>query len=397
MLINPSASSKNGKRLLIVYDVAYPFVKGGMQRRFFEVAQRLAKKGWVVEWVSFQTWIGDREVLSDGIRYIGLAGYSGLYGAKGKRKALEPIQFLLQLIKEIPKRQRYDVVWTMQWPMLHLFLLMFITKEKNTLLVVDWLEVWGASWLKYSRTIGWIGWILEMLLLKLLKKKAVIVTDSSREKISIEKFLKCPDKVHYIPNGIPVDELRTSGPISGPKFDIGYLGRLKNHKRVDLLLSALVIAREDLGHIFTASIIGDGPEKEALEKFVMDNDLTRAVTFHGLVPESSECYALLKSCQLVAVTTTNGGGGNVTIMEAYGCGLPVIGFRCDEGLDPELIDKNETGLLVEPITARALAEGLVKILKDQKKYNELIINVKKIEGQLSWDNSFLKYQELFLY
>ena len=58
------------KDILIIFDVAFPFYKGGAQRRFFEVGRRLAKKGHTVSWLTFKHWEGDDLKRYENIDYV---------------------------------------------------------------------------------------------------------------------------------------------------------------------------------------------------------------------------------------------------------------------------------------------------------------------------------------
>ena len=79
--------------------MAYPFVKGGGQKRLWEVSTRLRKKGYEIDWICFKTWSGDEVLIKNGIKYIGLPGFKGLYNKNGKRRKLEPLEFIFQLFK----------------------------------------------------------------------------------------------------------------------------------------------------------------------------------------------------------------------------------------------------------------------------------------------------------
>ena len=81
-------------KILIVYDVSYPHVIGGGQRRLYEVATRLAKSGHEIDWVCFKTWDKLNEAEHAGIKYIGISGFRGLYNKIGSRRKLEPIEFV---------------------------------------------------------------------------------------------------------------------------------------------------------------------------------------------------------------------------------------------------------------------------------------------------------------
>ena len=66
------------------------------------------------------------------------------------------------------------------------------------------------------------------------------------------------------------------------------------------------------------------------------------------------------------LTTHNGGGGNLTLLEAYGCGLPVVAFKVDEGIDEELIDSNKTGIFADNVDENSLAEAIKEVIQDKK-------------------------------
>jgi hypothetical protein len=107
-------------RILIVYDVSYPSIPGGGQRRLYEVGQRLAAYGFDVDWVCFDTWTPEVIAAGHSINYIGLPGYKGLYSKNGGRRYLEPVEFLVALSRASLDLSRYDVVWSGQWPIGHL-------------------------------------------------------------------------------------------------------------------------------------------------------------------------------------------------------------------------------------------------------------------------------------
>lgn len=114
------------KKILIIYDVSYPHINGGGQRRFWEVARRLLSQGFEIDWICFKTWPEESSVIeNDGIRYIGLSGYKGLYQKNGRRRILEPIEFVVALARHKVDLKKYDVIWTGQWPLTHLIWWLF--------------------------------------------------------------------------------------------------------------------------------------------------------------------------------------------------------------------------------------------------------------------------------
>ena len=111
---------QENRRILLVYDVSYPSIDGGGQRRMYEVAKRLIARGYRVDWLCFKTWDIDDLNKNSEIHYIGLPGYKGLYNDSGSRRYLEPLEFLFALWKSRLELNQYDIIWSGQWPILHL-------------------------------------------------------------------------------------------------------------------------------------------------------------------------------------------------------------------------------------------------------------------------------------
>jgi len=71
----------SGMRIAYVYDAAYPFVKGGGEKRIYEIARRLSKKH-EVDWITLKWWEDGNEFFGDGIRYIGVGEWKNLYAGE---------------------------------------------------------------------------------------------------------------------------------------------------------------------------------------------------------------------------------------------------------------------------------------------------------------------------
>lgn len=382
-------------KISIVYDVAYPFIKGGAERRFYEIGSRLSKRGWQVDWLTFQSWAGNSRIIKNGINYVGLARIPRRVNRAGKRNKAAPLLFLFHIIRHLRILKNYQCIWAGQWPILHLFPIVLFCRVTGIPLVVDWWEVWNKNWLTYSRSVGWIGYLLERLLLHWVANVGTIVTDCNLEINRIQTIVGRKSRLFCIPNGIPVSEIGDVDPNEQPEFDLGYLGRLYGHKRVDRLLESIWHLREHHGIVATAAVIGDGPERARLHEFAKKLELEDQVRFFGRIQESSDCYAILKKCRLCVVSTISGGGGNLTLLEALGCGLPVVAFRCKDGIDPDLIEHGRSGLLVEPVSSKSLAESLAILLQNPKRIAEMKRFVLKRSGLYDWNNISEKYVEVF--
>jgi len=152
--------------------------------------------------------------------------------------------------------------------------------------------------------------------------------------------------------GVDVDRFQpgarsTSG--SG-SLNVGYVGRLEEHKGVDVLLDAVLNEPK-----WKVRIVGDGPSAEALR--VKASVLGDQVSFVGFV-SSEQLAELYQSFDVVIVPSLSTPGwteqfGRVAI-EAMATGVPVI--ASDSGALPEVI--GDAGLLVPPGDAAQLRRAL---------------------------------------
>ena len=176
------ASNKSDMQMGMVYDVSFPFVKGGGQRRFYEIGRRMAKSGWHVDWMTFQSWEGSPTIFHQGMNYIGIGRAPNLYNTDGKRSKLEPLIFAFNVLLRLRHFKKYDLLWVGQWPLLHILPMMFACHIFRIPLVVDWWEVWTReSWIKESKAIGWVGYFIQTAFIRLIAKYAFIVTESNLE------------------------------------------------------------------------------------------------------------------------------------------------------------------------------------------------------------------------
>jgi len=138
------------------------------------------------------------------------------------------------------------------------------------------------------------------------------------------------------------------------------VARLTKQKSVDTLIDALAILRER-GSDAHLKIIGDGPERAALERQVRAFNLQDCVAFLGALAQKElpQHYA---SCAVFVLSSVREGMGLV-LAEALLCGAPVI--ATNSGGMTDIVRDGETGLLFPERDARALADAIEKLLNDR--------------------------------
>ena len=149
------------------------------------------------------------------------------------------------------------------------------------------------------------------------------------------------------------------GEILASKFNrIITVGRLVRWKRVDLLIEAVNLLRENCGDI-ELIIIGSGPEEIDLIKLAKELKLDDHVKFIGPVYDP----ALLGRYYLSSSVYVQPGMGGLAINEAMCFGKPVICSVCD-GTEKELVQEGINGLYFSEGNKTDLADKIKSLLAD---------------------------------
>ena len=247
-----------------------------------------------------------------------------------------------------------------------------VIHEPNPLaLVADWasaqsgpLVVWFHSEVMRPR------WKYRLLyrpfLRRVLRRASRIVVSSPNLAEHAAELNEFRDKCIVIPFGIDVERLRRTPEVdrqageiarryAGPRFL--FVGRLVPYKGVDVLLEAM---RTVDG---TALIVGDGPLRASLEAQAGTLGIRSRVHFLGRLPDD-DVVAHLHGCDaLVLPSTTRAETFGVVQLEAMACGKPVVSTNLPTGV-PWVNRHGETGLVVEPGDAPALASALTRLGTD---------------------------------
>jgi glycosyltransferase involved in cell wall biosynthesis len=181
------------------------------------------------------------------------------------------------------------------------------------------------------------------------------VTARSKEKVP-------PGLLRVIPNGIPLgdfDPTRAERPrvrkelgIPDDAFVVGTVGRLAPEKDQALLLAALAPLLGPKVHVV---IVGEGPERPALEKLRESN----AACIH-LTGVRSDIPALLSAFDVFALTSKTE-GLPLVIPEAMAAGLPVVATAVG-GL-PDIVPPT-VGILAHAGNREALEASFRRLLED---------------------------------
>jgi glycosyltransferase involved in cell wall biosynthesis len=160
--------------------------------------------------------------------------------------------------------------------------------------------------------------------------------------------------VRVVHNGVGAAEFEPVGP-GRDATDLLFIGELRALKGIDVLIEAIArLVRE--GCAVTATIVGEGPDRAALESEVTAQNLAAAVRFVGAKPARA-AFALGR----LLVVPSRAESLPYIVLEAAAAGVPLIATRVG-GISE--IYGPESGTLVPPGDAAALADAIRRAVRD---------------------------------
>ena len=181
----------------------------------------------------------------------------------------------------------------------------------------------------------------------------VICVSEAEAALVRRHFPGSASRLLVIPNGIEVDAIRAAEPYDLEPKIILSVGRLESYKQVDLVIEAMAHLEPEV----LLKVIGDGPERVALERRVDNQKLRGRVEFLGWVSDQS-LYRWYRTAA-VYVTCSRHEAFGMTAWEALSGGAAVVASRIPAYRE---IARRQDRQLVQlaPVTAsaRTLAEAI---------------------------------------
>ncbi len=167
----------------------------------------------------------------------------------------------------------------------------------------------------------------------------------------------------------PVDqikkkELKKKFGITGPS--IVYMGRLSYEKSIDVILKAFKLTQNQNINLY-CMIIGDGPERENLERLSRELKIENKVIFTGLLRGRELAEAL--QANDIFVTASKSENMPLSVLEAEATGLPII-CPNEKGL-VEMVKHNIDGLHVSKDNAVSFTNAIIDLIYNDKKREKM--------------------------
>jgi glycosyltransferase involved in cell wall biosynthesis len=175
----------------------------------------------------------------------------------------------------------------------------------------------------------------------------VAVCEAAKRQFQVRKLFPT-SRAYVVPNGIDVsalqdvnvpqkDLLKVLLGIASDSILIGSIGRLTSVKAVERQIHAFNAIAAEFQDVHLI-IVGDGPERSALEN--MQSDFTKRIHFLGKRGDVPQILTQLEIFMQTSITE----GHSIALLEAASAGVPVVATNV--GGNSEIVQNGVTGLLV---------------------------------------------------
>ena len=305
-------------KIAVVSDVIYPWVKGGAERRYYEIYSRLAKKHEVHYFTMLYPGM-EREFTHEGMKIHAICRAPDKLYIGQRRKIGPAIKFTLFLLFAL-FRYSFHVIDSNEFPHLpNIAVRIYCIFRRSTKFTSTWHEFWSQEYWQYYLGFlrGILGFAIQAISLK-MSHRIIAVSDHTKNLI-LSSNLVSPEKVSVVCNGIDPNLINEAKRLRKPTVNtIVTVGRLIPEKRVDLLIEVvkrLLKTNPDI----RLRIVGDGPEKEWL--IVLGEPIQ--AEFLGFIEDHLDVLIEVASSS-VFISMSEREGFNISALEACELGVPTF-------------------------------------------------------------------------
>lgn len=211
--------------------------------------------------------------------------------------------------------------------------------------------------------------------------KKIIVHTQNDQKELLEARNLDERNVVVIPHGTYDLFKQYEKEISMERNTVLFFGNIREYKGLDVLLSAVPTIVRQIPDV-KVIIAGEG-DLSPYQSLMELCDKSVLEVHNEFVPDDLVA-SLFQRSTLVVLPYTEMSGMSGVLNVAYAFGKPAI--VSDVGGLDEAVEHGKTGLLVPPRDSQALAEGIIRLLKDSKLREEMENNVKIKADMNSWES-----------
>ena len=349
--------------------------EGGAERAVIELSNYLAKTGYKVDLITGWGKSRYRQEISSRVNFIDF-------------KSRNKLSVLLRLSRYLSNARPTIIMSALDNANLILLVAKKLSGYKGRL-VISQRAALGASFFG----VPWWRVSIKKKLIKALFPNADGIISNSKYAASelIEIMPEVSKKIFTIHNAVDTARIENLGKKALKQKDIVrnntasivIVGSLKKRKNIELCLRSFKIV--SLTRKVHLNIIGEGPEREKLEKLAQDLGIKKKVYFRGFDKNPFRWMAKAS----VLISSSSGEGCSNVILQAMAMNCPIVATDCP-GDTAELLGHGQWGKLVPVGDAQRMATAIIETL--DKPNNK---NTKKHISQFSVANYLESYIKIF--
>ena len=227
-----------------------------------------------------------------------------------------------------------------------------------------------------------------------INKSNMVTAVSESLKNETNELFEIKNKIKVIPNFICIEEYKLdNNDFYKKRFApnnekiICHISNFRKVKRIeDVLLSFEIISKKvDVKLI----LVGDGPERSALEKISRESKFKNNIYFLGSLKSTKEVLNISDLFFLPSSTESFG----LSALEAMACSVPVIATKT--GGIPEVVIHGESGYLSEVGDVKEMSKKAIEILSDENKLSLFKENALKQALKFDVKEILPRYEKLY--
>lgn len=354
-------------RICLVYDCLFPYTVGGAERWYRNLAERLAREGHEVTHVTLRQWerprrrgiLGGRDHpdldIDPRIEVVAVGPRMALYTEGGRRRILPPLVFGAGVLWHLLRHgRRYEVVHTCAFPYFSLLAAALARPLGGFGLVVDWHEVWSASyWRGYLGPVGGrVGQAVQELCAR-VPQRAFCFSRLHADRLRAEGLRGQPTVLE----GEYAGSLATPTPRAAEPVVV-FAGRLIPEKRAPLAVAAFALAAERIEGL-RGEFYGDGPEREVLAAAIAQRGVRETASAPGFVEAAVLDEAMRRSLCMLSTSSREGYG--MVVVEASAHAVPSVVVAGEDNAAVELVQEGVNGFVAANDDPETIAAAIVKV------------------------------------
>ncbi|MDP3710310.1 MAG: glycosyltransferase family 4 protein [bacterium] len=229
------------------------------------------------------------------------------------------------------------------------------------------------------------------LAFRIILRQADCVTAISKHLSDVAREYNYKRSMEVIPNGVDFNrfqnpnyklQINSNPPTGGPNPKIIITtSRLVQKNGIDILIKAIAEIKKEISDV-QCWIIGDGPERKALELQATSYKLQANIKFFGEIPHEKIPEHLHQADIFVRPSRSEGMGNS--FVEALSAGLPIIGTPV--GGITDIIKDTKTGLFARAGDSSDLAQKIKLLLANEELRQTIVKNgYQLIKEHFAWE------------